>query len=96
MVDVVSREGASRDVMLIVRSDPGTNFVVAQAPKPLEVVVAKDEKSKLKGRYRMTVKVPPGTPTGTVTGEIVLKTDNPKATEVKIPVSILVTRSRPS
>ena len=59
------------------------------------MAVAQDEKSKLKGRYRMTVKVPPGTATGTVVGEIVLKTDNPKASEVKIPVSILITRSGP-
>jgi hypothetical protein len=96
MVDVVSRDGASRDVTLVVRGDTGTTFKVAEKPEALEVVVAKDEKSKLKGRYRMTVKVPPGTATGTVAGEIVLKTDNPKASEVKIPVSILITRSRPS
>jgi hypothetical protein len=96
MTDVVSRKGATRDMMLMVRGDPGTHFEVVKKPDALEVAIAKDEKSKLKGRYRMTVKVPPGTATGTVVGDIVLKTDNPKASEVKIPVSILITRSGPS
>ena len=63
--------------------------------KKLDVAVAPDEKSKRKGRYLVTVKVPPGTASGTVSGDIVLKTDNPKASELKIPVSILIRRSGP-
>jgi hypothetical protein len=43
----------------------------------------------------MTVTVPPGTASGTVSGEIVLKTDNPKVSELKIPVSILIRRAGP-
>ena len=43
----------------------------------------------------MTVTVPPGTPGGLVDDRIVLKTDHPQAGEIKIPVSIYVTRSGP-
>ena len=43
-----------------------------------------------KGRYRMTVKVPPGVAPGKIMDEIVLKTDHPKATELKIPVDVLI------
>jgi Protein of unknown function (DUF1573) len=94
MTDVVGPKGASRDVTLVVRGDKGTHFDVVKKPPQLEVDIAPDEKSKGKGRYLMRVTVPPGTASGTVSGEIVLKTNNPKASELKIPVSILITRSR--
>jgi Protein of unknown function (DUF1573) len=90
--DVVSQKGATLGVTLVVRGDKGTKFEVVSKPKLLEVDISRDEKSPLKGRYRMNVKVPPGAPTGTVAGDIVLKTDNPMASELKIPVSILITR----
>jgi hypothetical protein len=95
MTDVVGPQGASRDVTLVVRNDKGTQFWVDKKPQQLDVAIAPDEKAKRKGRYLMTVKVPPGTASGTVSGEIVLKTDNPKANELKIPVSILIRRSGP-
>ena len=41
----------------------------------------------------MTVTVPPGTAPGPVDGEVILKTDNPSARELKIPVSILISNS---
>ena len=41
----------------------------------------------------MTVTVPPGTAAGEVEGNIVLKTDHPNASELTIPVSILISRS---
>jgi hypothetical protein len=90
--DVVSQKGATLGVTLVVRSDKGTDFQVVSAPKPLEVAIARDEKSPLKGRYRMTIKIPPGAATGTVAGDIVVKTNNSMASELKIPVSILITR----
>ena len=94
MTDVVSQKGASRDLTLVVRERHGDAFQGGQKPEPLEVAIVRDEKSRLKGQYKMNVKVPPGTATASV-GDIVLKTDNPKASEVKIPVSILVSRSGP-
>jgi hypothetical protein len=92
LTNVVSEKGAKYDVTLVVSGDKGTHFDVIRKPEPLQVAVAPDEKTKGKGRYRMTVEVPPGA-SGTVSGEIVLKTDDKRASEVKIPVSILIRRA---
>ncbi len=46
-----------------------------------------------KGGYLLTVTVPPGTAAGLVEDEIILKTDKPKASEVKIPVTILISNA---
>ncbi len=93
--DITSRDGASRDVTLMVRGAKDTHFEVASAPQKLKVAIAKDDAAGTKGRYRMTVTVPPGTPSGTVEGEIILKTDHPLANELKIPVDIFISRSGP-
>ncbi len=95
MPNVGSREGASRDVSLVVRGGKETHIEVAYAPEKLKVAVVPDKASRVPGRYRMTVTVPPGTPGGLVDDRIVLKTDHPQAGEIKIPVSIYVTRSGP-
>lgn len=92
LTNVVSEKGVKYDVTLVVSGDKGTHFDVVRKPEPLQVAIAPDERSKVKGRYRMTVEVPPGA-SGTVTGDIVLKTDDKRASEVKIPVSILIRRS---
>jgi hypothetical protein len=94
MTDVVGGEGASRDLILVVRGGKETHFEVAEKPAKVDVSVERDDTATLKGRYRLTVKVPPGTAAGDVHGEIVLKTDHPMAKELKIPVSILISRSR--
>jgi hypothetical protein len=91
--DVVSREGASRDLFLVVRGGKETKFDVLTKPEQLEISIVRDDTATLKGRYRMTVKVPPGTAGGEIGGDIVLKTDHPMAKELKIPVSILIARS---
>lgn len=95
MVNVSGKKGISKDVVLVVRhdKDEGTDFQIVKKPPALKVAVVRDENSKLKGRYKLTVTVPPGTASGEVRGDIVLKTDNPRASEVKIPVMILVTQS---
>ena len=49
-----------------------------------------NETATLKGRYRMTVTVPRGTPPGLIDDEIILKTDHPKVPEIKVPVNIVV------
>ncbi len=90
MVTVKSRDGASADVTLLVRGGQEAKFEVAQKPEKLEVSIEPSPTATLKGRYTVKVVVPQGTPAGLIDGDIVLKTDHPNASELKIPVSILV------
>jgi hypothetical protein len=90
--DVSSRSGGAEDLTIWVRGQGQTKFTVARKPKGLEVAIAPvagPEKGK-NASYRMTVKVLPGTPSGMISDEIVLKTDHPMASEVKVPVDVLV------
>ncbi|HZW29291.1 MAG TPA: DUF1573 domain-containing protein [Isosphaeraceae bacterium] len=91
--DVSSLRGAQRELILLVRGDHQTHFEVAHAPAKFQVEIARDDTPTLKGRYRMTVTVPPGTPPGPIKDSIILKTDHPKAHEVRIPVNIRVSRT---
>ncbi len=93
MFNVGSREGALRDLRLTVRGGRDTHFEVAGAPEPLKVTIVPDEKSGRKGRYRLTVTVPPGAPAGLVNQRIILKTDHPQVGQIEIPVSIYIARS---
>ena len=95
MPSVASRTGASQDLALIVRGNPGDAFrgglEIREAPGGHP---SGGEAGGPRGRYRLTVTVPPGTPPGLVDEPIVLKTDHPKVKELRIPVSIYVsTRS---
>lgn len=90
MPSVAGRLGASTDLALIVRGADRTHFEVASKPEKLQVAIAPEEKPGAKGRYRLTVTVPPGTGPGVLNDPIVLKTDHPKIHEVKIPVRIYV------
>src|SRR6185312_12232994 len=94
MTNVVGTEGASRDLILVVSGGKPTEFKVAEKPAKVDVSVERDDTATLKGRYRMTVKVPPGTAAGEVHGDILLKTDHPTVHELKIPVDIFISRSR--
>ena len=93
MPTVSSGQGASRDMTLLVRGDTPTKFEVAYRPDKLDVKIQPDFTPTQKGRYKMTVTVHKGTTAGPVDGDIILKTDNPKVTEMKIPVSILISNS---
>jgi Protein of unknown function (DUF1573) len=90
LINVASHKGVSKDLALIVRGDRETHFEVASKPEGVEVSITRDETPGAKGRYRLTATVPPGAPAGVLSQPIVLKTDNPKAAEMKIPVSIIV------
>jgi hypothetical protein len=90
LVNVTSARGGSGEVTLMVRGGKPTKFEVAHKPDKVEVDIVPSETAKLKGSYRMTVTVPPGTPAGQINDPIIIKTDNPKAAELKVPVSILV------
>ncbi len=84
-----SKVGDRGELIITVRGGRETKFEVAHAPKALKVDVIPDPARK-KGRYRLVVTVPPGTPTGNIEDEIVLKTDHPKAGELSVPISLWV------
>jgi len=90
MPSVPGIAGASRDLTLVVRGNRETKIEVASKSEKLRVAISRSDRPEAKGRYRLTVTVPPGTPPGLVDQPIVLKTDYPKAGEVRIPVSIYV------
>jgi hypothetical protein len=90
MTDVWGVEGKKADMTMLVRGATPTKWEIAYHPAKIEVTVANDEKEARKGRYHLKVAVPPGTPAGKIEDEIILKTDNPKATVVKIPVTIVI------
>jgi hypothetical protein len=90
LINVTTARGGSGEATILVRGGKPTKFEVAQKPEKVDVQIASAETNTLKGRYRMTVSVPPGTPAERIKGNIVLKTDNPKAAEIVIPVDILV------
>jgi Protein of unknown function (DUF1573) len=93
MPGVSSSQGASRDSTLLVRGERPTTFTVAYHPEKVKVEVTPDDTPTQKGRYKMSVIVPPGTAAGPIEDIIILKTDHPKAGEIKIPVSILISNA---
>ncbi len=90
MVTINAKEESKGQVNLLVRGGHSTNFYVIYKPKNVEVSIEPNETPTLKGRYRVSVTVPPGTPSGLVDDQIILHTDHPKVGELKIPVSIVV------
>ena len=73
-----------------VRGGKPTKFEVIRHPEKLDVQIVPDDTPTMKGRYKMTVTVRPGTSAGPVDGDIVVKTDHPRAAEIKIPVTVLI------
>jgi hypothetical protein len=92
MPNVNNRDGASSVVTLMVLGGRPVHFEVTHAPAKVKASIAQDDTPTLKGRYRLTVKVPPGTPPGPIIDRIVLKTDHPKLEKIEIPVTIYVSR----
>jgi hypothetical protein len=90
---VSSSQGGSRDLTILVRGGKPTTFTVAYHPKKVRVEITPDDTPTQKGRYKMSVIVPPGTAAGPIEDLIVLKTDHPKASEMKIPVNILISNA---
>lgn len=90
MVTVKSAEGASSEITLAVRAGKEANFTVIGKPEKLKVSIEPDESAGGKGRYRLKIDIPKGTPSGLIDGDIVLKTDLVNAGELRIPVSFLV------
>jgi Protein of unknown function (DUF1573) len=90
---VSSRRGFSRELKLFVRGDRKTSFEILHKPDQLEVSVEPSKTSSTPGAYRLVATVPAGTSAGPINDEIILKTDHPKAGEIKIPVSIFVSNT---
>jgi len=90
--EVTSSNGGEQDLTLWVRGRNSAQFEVTSKPESLDVSFEKlPQPEGSKGsKYKMMVKVIPGTPSGKIQGEIALKTDHPQASEVKVPVDILV------
>jgi hypothetical protein len=93
MKSVSSGKGASRDLTLLVRAGRPTNFTVGYQPKMVKVEITPDDTPTQKGRYKVSVFIPPGTPPGWIEDIIILKSDHPRAGEIKIPVSILISKN---
>ncbi len=94
--NVIGRTGASQQLKIMVRGNTPTKFEVAHKPDKIQVAIAPPQGPATKtGFYSMTVTVPPGTSSGAVNGDIILRTDHPKVSEVKIPVNIFVSNTGP-
>ena len=92
MTDVNSRAGGTLNMTILVRGNRPTTFEVVEKPEQIDVKITPFDEANHKGGYRLSVIVPPGTPPGAVEGEIVIKTDHPRASEIRLPVRILITR----
>ncbi len=89
MHEIDARAGGRGAITVSVRNNRETAFEVTHAPKGLKVEVTPVPGGR-KGRYQVSVIVPPGTPAQKIEDEIVLKTDHPKATEVMVPLSLWI------
>lgn len=90
VLNVPSKIGGRGTVRLIVRGRKPTTFQVESKPKNLKVEIAPSDNPPKEGQYRMIVTIPPGTPPGWIDDQIILKTDHPKAGELKIPVDVRI------
>ncbi len=84
-------DGGSATLLVWVRGRSAT-ITVEKAPPGLEVAFEPMAMpSGIKGsKYKMTVKVVPGVNAAQINDEIVLKTDHPNASEIRIPVDVLI------
>jgi hypothetical protein len=90
LTDVTSKKGITRDLAILVRGGRPTKFEVVRKPDKLEVSIEPSATETQKGRYLLRISVPPGTAPGHVEDSIIIKTDHPHASEIKIPVNILI------
>ena len=95
MRGVSGTNGATHSLSLLVRGGKDVIFDVVQKPDDRfgVQITRNDAAPNQKGRWRLTLTIPPGTAPAHIEKEIILKTDHPRATEIKIPVSIIITNS---
>lgn len=105
MPGVNARDGGSQEVKLHVRGQESTHFEPV-LPASLEgIVEVKIDRADAPGEsgqseagipthtYKMTISIPPGVKSGQKDGVIVLKTDHPNATEIRVPLQVFVRSS---
>lgn len=90
MHQVDGKTGGTGELIVSVRNNRETKIEIEKAPKKVKTEIAPLDGGTKKGRYRLTVTVPPGTTAQEIEDEVVLKTDHPKAERVSVPVSIWV------
>ena len=73
--------GRSTAQLTVEKAPPGLDVTFTPVPQPAGVTGSK---------FLMTARVAPGTPAGQINDEIVIKTDHPQASEVRVPVDILI------
>jgi hypothetical protein len=79
--------GQVGSITLLVRGQKETHFKVKKKPEHFDVAIGPADKTGKAMKYRVTVTIPPGTPTSTVDDTIVLESDHPEARELKIPIT---------
>jgi len=89
-LDIVSSTGGKKEITLLVRGQREVKFEVAHAPKDLKVEVLPSDSLPKVRKYKLTITLPPGAPAGAIDDEIVLKTDHPQASEVRVPTNLLI------
>jgi hypothetical protein len=92
---ITTSSGGSQEMTIWARLDGETKFEVARKPKELEIAfepVALPAGTK-GTKTKMIVKVPPGTANEHIDEDIILKTSNPLASEIRVPVDILIRAS---
>ena len=89
-------DGGTEILRLLSRGQAKVQFTVLRKPDAIDLVIEPITLPEgTKGsQYKMTARLVPGTVPGRVVGEVVLKTDDPKASEVKVPVDVLVQGAR--
>jgi hypothetical protein len=95
LLEVPAKQGMSQTIDVWVRGQKTTKFTVDKKPKAFDVAIVPmtDSGTSSASRYRLTVTVPPGMPSGSIVDDIILKTDHPQAGELKIHVDVLVRAS---
>jgi hypothetical protein len=89
-----AKEGGSETLTFWVRGQKATKFTVEKKPEKLDVRIDPQSSTGDATQYLFTLTVPPGMPSGTRIDEtIILKTDHPHASEVKIPVQVFLRAS---
>ena len=94
--NATSSDGGSVNLIVWVRGRTGTKITLEQAPAGIDATFTEiAHPPDIPGtRYRMTVRVAPGTDPGQIQGELLLKTDHPQAAQIRVPVDALVVGSR--
>ena len=93
--DANSSDGGT-EVITLLSQRPTVNFTVQKKPEGMDVAVepVPPTPGEKGSRYKLIAKVIPGTVSGRILDVIVLKTDDPKASELKLPVDVLVQGSK--